>query len=529
MKKILGFGKKKEGKPGGIWTIVMILMPLILVGILALINVIFKKTDPFPGILWNDEAVYLKLIETYSKFSSPPGYWGFDGAHAILGSGPAWSPAIIIPYAVIARFFPVGQSFVFFVNLFFILLANLCFVLLVQPDRDESINLIGFELLSVPVILYMTTTMSEVYRYAIAIVLAGMLFNLYRKKGTPVLKFALIPLFILYAVQVYTFFAFAIPLYVCGLLKDKKWYVRFLAALPVTAAFSMASYYLLHLISSNYNIGKTESLLAAISAKDIGGAVKSLLGMVKEGLAGVIGLKDYIKVYPLYPYSVLLAIALIAIGIFFIVRGKSNPEKKDDAYLGRMIAHSVAIFYLMYMTLYTIVPDTFYRGTAIVIIFSLYLAAMSKREYIVRFLLLFSLAGIFLMRPQYRMFTEHHYEASANKAEWNALSDDFSEVMAADTGKDLWDNTILMYTMEPKVICALPVGLSQNYVLTDGVFSNEPGYLFFSKKEPEDSDPAYIVKSRKLIMEEWGDVIEDEYGVIYESDDYIIYRKKGQE
>ena len=30
-------------------------------------------------------------------------------------------------------------------------------------------------------------------------------------------------------------------------------------------------------------------------------------------------------------------------------------------------------------------------------------------------------------------------------------------------------------------------------------------------------------------MEEWGDVIEDEYGVIYESDDYIIYRKKGQE
>ena len=83
-----------------------------------------------------------------------------------------------------------------------------------------------------------------------------------------------------------------------------------------------------------------------------------------------------------------------------------------------------------------------------------------------------------------------------------------------------------MYTMEPKAICAVPVGLAQNYVLTDGVFSNEPGYLFFSKKEPEEVGDAYLVKSHEDIMSEWGEVIEEEFRVIYEDDEYIVYKRK---
>ena len=45
--KILGLGKDKKGKPGGIWIAVVILMPLIIVGIMAFINVVFRASDPF--------------------------------------------------------------------------------------------------------------------------------------------------------------------------------------------------------------------------------------------------------------------------------------------------------------------------------------------------------------------------------------------------------------------------------------------------------------------------------------------------
>ena len=517
--------KIKATKKDTVCIVLMILMPLLIVAFLAFLSVVFRKSDPFPGIVWNDEAVYLKLIQTYSHFTSPLGYFGFDGNHAILGSGPAWNPAILWPYLLPALIFPTGQHFVFFVNLFYLILANILFYLLARPDREGCINLIGFELLSVPVILYLCTNMSEIFRYGIAIVLAGMLYYVYKSKGHLVIRYVLIPLFILYSMQVYIFFAFALPLYICGLLKDKKWYLRFLISVLPSAILAGGSYYFLHLISSNYNIGKTEKLLASLSSGDLAGTAKSAFGMLKEGLIGLWGLKNYVTVSPLYPYSVLFALALLAIGCFMTARGRKNPEKKEDEYLGRMISHSVALFYVMYLTLYTIVPDTFYRGTQIVVIFSLYLMAMAKREYLVRFLLLFSLVGIFLMRPQYRTFIEGRYEASKTGAEWKTLEEDFAGVLKPDSEKDLWGNTVLMYTMEPKVILAVPAGMGENFVLSDGVFCEEAGYLLFAKTDPTDVNPAWVVHSYYDVLADNKDILDKNYIVIYETDDYIIYQK----
>ena len=531
-----GKSKKEFHIIGGVLLAVTILMPLIQAAFIALFRVVFAHSDPFPGIVWNDEAVYLKLIENYATYLNPLGYWGFDGNHAILGNGPAWSPAIIFPYAVIAKIIPAGPHFVFFCNLFFMVLANGIFVLFAKPKKDECINLAGFQIVSVPVLLYLCTNMSELFRYAIAIILAGMLYYLYnvkdRKKSEGkekilkgVLTYVVIPLFILYSVQVYTFFAFAIPLYVSALLKEKRGYVRFLVSLPVTGVVTLASYYFLHLISSNYNIGKSEMLLNSLSNKDFLGALKNFLFMMKEGASGIFYLKNYITSMPLYPFSVVLALILTGIGIFLSVWGKNIPEKLGDMYVGRMIAHSVPLFYLMYMTLYTIVPDTFYRGTQIVILFSIYLLAMSKREYLVRFLLLFSLLGVFFARPQFRTFMEHHYETSEIKEEWHALHEDLKQVMTADKEGELWENTVLMYTMEPKAIMAIPVGFAENFVLTEGTFSSEPGYLFFSKADPASSDPAWVVQDYDGIFADNKAEFEKNYIVIYETNDYILYRK----
>ena len=519
--------KEISEKWGTVLLVLVIIMPIIQAAVIGLYQVLLKSADPLPGICWNDEAVYLKLIENYAKYFSPKGYWGFDACHAILGSGPAWSPATIWPYALIAKIFPVGPHFVFFCNLFFMTLGIGIFCLFTRPDKDARINLLGFELLSLPVVLYLNTNMSELYRYALAIVLAGMLYYMYTDTGKakPALKYALIPLTLLYAVQVYIFFAFAIPLYVSALLKKKRIHVRFLISLPVTAVVTLGSYYFLHLISSNYNIGKTEGLLNAVSAGDFPGAVKSFLFMVKEGLSGVWYLKNYVTGMPLYPYSVIFAISLVVVGLFLAIWGKNIPEKWEDVHIGRMVAHSVAIFYAMYITLYTIVPDTFYRGTQIVVIFSLYLIAMCKREYLVRFFLLFSLMGMFLAKPQFSAFMDHHYETSRAAGEWKALRSDLEEVVSVDKNAGLWDNTVLMYTMEPKAISAIPVGLSENFVLTEGTFSGEPKYLFFSKANPEDTDPGWIVQSYENIYEANREIIDGNYTVIYDTDSYIMYRK----
>ena len=95
----------------------------------------------FPGIKWNDEAVYIKLIETYSRNFSPKGYWGFDGNHAILGTGSAWSPAILLPYFIPAIIFPVGYSFVYICNMVYITVANVIFMLCTKPEKRTRLNL----------------------------------------------------------------------------------------------------------------------------------------------------------------------------------------------------------------------------------------------------------------------------------------------------------------------------------------------------------------------------------------------------
>ena len=40
-----------------------------------------------------------------------------------------------------------------------------------------------------------------------------------------------------------------------------------------------------------------------------------------------------------------------------------------------------------------------------------------------------------------------------------------------------WENTVAMYTMEPKAICAMPAGVGVNFIMEDGVLPEEAEYL----------------------------------------------------
>ena len=136
--------------------LLMIVMPLILAGIVAIYHYLRNGgMSAIPALMWNDEAAYYQLIKTYTEYLSPAGYWGFNGNHAILGTGGAWSPAIIWPYVIFAHIFPLSKGFVYFVNLFYITLANLIFYFCVKPDTKQSIKLTLAQAGSAVFILYL--------------------------------------------------------------------------------------------------------------------------------------------------------------------------------------------------------------------------------------------------------------------------------------------------------------------------------------------------------------------------------------
>lgn len=540
---------KKKSKLNIQWTaVLMIVTPLILAGIVAIYYYLRNGGMSWvPSLKWNDEAAYYQLIKTYTAGWQPAGYWGFNGNHAIVGTGSAWSPAIIWPYVIFAHIFPLSKGFVYFVNLFYITLANIIFYFCVKPDNRQSIILALAQAGSAVFILYLSVNMSEMFRYAIAIVLAGLLYQILFRESPKIVKYVIAPLVIVGAAQVYVFFAFCVPVYIFGIMKNSKLWQKLTVSAGALGVVTFGSYYLLHLISSNYNIHKTEALLTAVKGLDIGGAVMAFLRMMKQGAGDVFYLWTYVYSNPLIPFHVLFSLLLVLVSIGVIVvcifrhkkkmksasgadkdnapNGKRTVKLSKDASLALIVAYSVALFFWMYMTLYSIDPFTFMRGTYIVVIFSMYLMAMMDCKWLYTALLALQAISLFFLPVNMDYYMTGHYMSVEEYAEWDELEDNMAEVIRLQESDDPWDNTVVMFTMEPKAICAMPAGVGVNFVMADGVLPEHAAYLFFSKIPASEQSSEWIVRDYETFCETYGTILEEQYSVIYDDGNYIIYQK----
>lgn len=522
--------KKKLNIPKWIPVLLMIAVPLIIAGIVAAFYGLKNGIPPIPGLKWNDEAAYYQLIKTCVTTGQPVGYWGFNGNHAIVGTGSAWSPAIIWPYAIFAYVFPLSKGFVFFVNLFYITLANVIFYFCVKPDKRQCIRLALAQATSAVFIVYLSVNMSEMFRYALAIVIAGLLYQILFRESPKFIKYVVTPLVIIGAAQVYVFFAFCVPVYIFAVMKKSKLWKKLLASVGAIGVVAFGSYYLLHLISSNYNIHKTEALLTALKEMDIIGAVMAFLRMMKQGAGDVFRLWTYVYSNPLIPFHVLLSVILVLASLLILFAFLSKKKKKKpwskDAVIALIVVYSVALFYWMYMTLYSIDPFTFMRGTYIVVIFSMYLLAMTENAWLYRGLLVLQTVSLFFLPVNMEYYMTGHYMTEEIYAQWDALEEQVSEVICVDKELGPWENTVAMYTMEPKAICAMPAGIGVNFIMEDGILPEEAEYLFFSVTPAVEQSSEWIVRDYATFRESYGERLENDYSVIYRDDGYIIYRKK---
>lgn len=526
-----------------VFAVLMIVTPLILAGIVAVYYYLRNGGMSWiPGLKWNDEAAYYQMIKTYSDFLQPQGYWGFNGNHAILGTGGAWSPAIIWPYVIFAKVFPLSYGFVYFVNLFYITLANIIFYFCVRPNRGQCMKLAFAQAGSAVFILYLSVNMSEMFRYAIAIVLAGLLYQILFRDSPKIVKYVITPILIIGAAQVYVFFAFCVPVFVFGIMKKSKLWQKLLASVGALGAVALGSYYLLHLISSNYNIHKTEALLNAVKSMNISGAVMAYLSMMKQGMVDVFNLWMYVYSNPLIPFHVLfsgvLVLASVGILLLFCLKNKKKllgkKKAKSDkntvkcsrnAAIALIVTYSVSVFFIMYMTLYSIDPFTFMRGTYIVVIFAMYLMAMTDGKWLYTALLVLQAVGLLFLPVNMDYYMGGHYMSAEDNAEWKRIESELETVLTVIPTDDPWENTVAMYTMEPKAICALPAGLGVNFIMQDGVLPTEAEYLFFSVTPAAEQSSEWIVRDYATFYEEFGEMLEKEYSVIYQDDLYMIYRK----
>lgn len=539
----------KQGRLKGfslpLLALLFIALPVVMYGIVTVVY--YAKTGvvtPMPQ--WNDEAAYYTLVKTWLQTGMPVGYWGFEGGHAIIGTGSAWSPAILFPYAVFGMMFGWNYSSVAIANVVFLCIVNAIVILLLKPDKRGLLGLLCMELLSGHIWLYLNTIMSEVLRYGLAILLAALLYRLWFGEANVWLKYVITPCYILLVIQVYIFFAFAVPIYVFAIMKDskKKWYAKVLWGFIVMAIVAFSSYYLLHLISSNYNIYKTEILLETLKQKDILGAMKTFLWMFKVGVLDLFSCFLRPVGHGMFrwfiPFLGLLAVAPLI--IWFAYRKHKQTENKNildgkDNKILLVTSYSIVLFVVMYITVYSLEAFTFYRGVGIAVLFVMTLLSQMERKDIFVGLLICYVIGILFVPANMKDFNTERYLPKQECAQWDALAKELegslyikeckttaTENMTAKEA-NRWANTAVLYTMEPKLICAMPAGLGVNFAMYSEELVEEAEYLVFSLKDESKLRGDWLEHSYTKLYDANRDVLQNDYFIQYHNQDYVIYQK----
>jgi hypothetical protein len=140
--------------------------------------------DYVPG-LDNDEVHYWHEILTFSRYGFRGGYYTIDELPAIASFsrfGPH-GPAFPVIYGSVAHFVGWHNYSPLFFNSTLVSLALLGLLWLTQPNRKQTIYLILTVLTFFPLTLFISSAMQESLNQALAILMAGSLYSLLKKKA----------------------------------------------------------------------------------------------------------------------------------------------------------------------------------------------------------------------------------------------------------------------------------------------------------------------------------------------------------
>lgn len=504
-----------------------VLMPILQASVLFLVH-FFEYGTGIPSVLWTDEATYCAILKTWSAeglhgfMGNAIGYYGYNGGHALVGHGSAWNPLLLWPYSIVSRIFGYSTSVMWYSNVIFLSLSLLLFVLLTKPNIKNLIYLLILEAVSSPIILYMSTGMTELLRYSYAIVLAGLIFRLFEYESDNfILRYIVTPLTILFMMQAYIFFVFIVPVYMWGILRKKKIWVRILGVILGSGISGGGSYLLFHFISSNYDTYKAEAIINALSAPNFIEAIRQLWWVIEEELKGSV----LFLLYGAYGHGLIgwYLKASVLVVIYALIMLIICLIKKKKCFTYVISVFCFVLFNGAFWMLYSIEPFTLYRSTAIVFIFSLYLMMANKDSKDFIPLIIFAIGMIYVPVNE-EEFSEGRYLSKEEADDLKALEDNLLNVIMVNDSADAWDSTVFMYTMEPNAILSVPAGAGVN-LMFDGIIPKEAGYLFFSKASKEDLHPEWLEQDFSEIYADNKNLIDKDYSCVWEDDSYAVYKR----
>ncbi len=401
-----------------------------------------------PASSWNDELFYYKLTENVVNFGYPQGYFGFNESHGLYLSFAAWSPVLLLFWAVWGLVFGWNLLSPILCNITLLSLAMLLFGILVRPDRRQTLQIGVLYMAFMPVTRFALSCIPEAELFALLIVFLGLALNCQRSFRGWKIAVLFVLVMLMTWMRPYLVLLLMTPAVLFFREKGKKTLFLSGGLLLVTVAVYAA---VNHFFSAPYLTDLFYTEWIAVYFKEgifrglyytvwkLYSSFKEVLGLVRANLLLGSGL---IFAAGLYYFIFLLLVVILLVRVFFRFRRKDWPGFLLE---GQMLL-CMAGFFMADLLMYRIQEGG--RHTLVYIVGCLFLLPMADFHILgKKWLLPMGLTALFVLLFTVRGNVPYEFEIPYGTEEYKEelvlLTEELSGSMELSEPVPSYGNTII--------------------------------------------------------------------------------------
>lgn len=182
---------------------------------LAVISLVTGKNAFLTYPVWSDELDYWRSLHSWINVGFSKGYNGIGEFPSIIGTLSVHGITPLLLYGGFCKLFGLAHFSIVICNAVWVSLGALVFCALVKPRASVAAFIASFLMVFVPAVLYATTSMTELFNYALLLFYAAFLvhYGKTKKKWSQLLCWATVIFACLYRI---TYLILFIPLLAVG-------------------------------------------------------------------------------------------------------------------------------------------------------------------------------------------------------------------------------------------------------------------------------------------------------------------------
>jgi len=437
------------------------------------------------GPCWSDELSYWHETLSFCQKGFDFGYYTINEAlPKCLSFGTHGFGAVSV-YALFGKIFGWKTYSIVIANSFFLSLAFLISVIISKVSSKNLLSMLLFSMSFTPLILFSSTSMTELLNFSVLIVYIGLLYVYFKRGGNQLLALLLV-----FCTGISFIRIIYIVLFLPLLLNRKDGFridFRFWIYFVLWLIYSMLLFFVNNLFVSPYPDSFLSGLFASSSLSDL---------ISSFSIHFVQNLRNFINPLSDSPIQVLLRYFILITCVYSLIKSKILQSRFKSFEIEYFIVFLILfLFLLINITAYDIFDWRDYRVMAPVLFGCILFLILSGKRSVLYFSLGINIVGIILLINSPTLIESFSNGRYVNSVENKVLN----HVNYTKSPNSRFTNTIVVCQFSSDVVLNIPagIGISCSDTLTDKlnskyiysknkldlltykiIDSNESGYLY---------------------------------------------------